>query len=165
MGGGIANPNSAAEPGLIYDAGMPDYIVYLCAMGYNDSEISHVTEKPAHCPTRRPSVTDVNLPSITIPSLRSSVTVTRTVTNTGPPGSIYWAEIEPPSGTMVTVKPHVLAFNRRTKKMAFGVTVRAIAPVSTGYYFGSLVWTDGVRAVRSPLAIRIVNQTPFYAAE
>ncbi|XP_030540183.1 subtilisin-like protease SBT3.5 isoform X2 [Rhodamnia argentea] len=165
MGGGIANPNSAAEPGLVYDAGMPDYIVYLCAMGYNDSEISHLTKKPTHCPTRRPSVTDVNLPSITIPSLRSSITVTRTVTNTGPPESIYWAEIKPPSGTIVTVKPHVLAFNRKTKKMAFGVTVRAVALVNTGYYFGSLVWTDGLHAVRSPLAVRIVNQAPFYSAE
>ncbi|KAF8027905.1 hypothetical protein BT93_E0738 [Corymbia citriodora subsp. variegata] len=165
MGGGIVNPNAAAEPGLIYNAGTPDYIGYLCAMGYNDTEISHLTGKPTPCPARRPSVTDVNLPSITIPRLTSSVTVTRTVTNTGPPRSRYWAVIEPPSGTAVTVKPQVLAFDWETKKMAFTVTVCAAAPVNTGYYFGSLVWTDGVHAVRSPLAVRIANQTPFHSAE
>lgn len=159
------NPNSAAEPGLIYDAGIPDYIDYLCAMGYNDTEISHLTQKPTHCPTRRPSITDVNLPSIAIPSLRSSVTVTRTVTNIGHPESRYWAEIEPPSGTVVTVKPQVLVFNRETKKMAFTVTFCAVAPVNTGYYFGSLVWTDGLHAVRSPLAVRIRSHAPFYSAE
>ncbi|XP_040987909.1 subtilisin-like protease SBT3.5 isoform X1 [Juglans microcarpa x Juglans regia] len=154
FGGGIANPNKAADPGMVYDMGTTDYINYLCAMAYNNSAISRLTGQSMVCPSKKPSILDVNLPSITIPSLRNSITITRTVTNVATSTSIYRAVIEPPFGIMISVKPNVLEFNSTVKKISFRVTISTTHKVNTGYYFGSLTWINGVHAVRSPLSVR-----------
>ncbi|KAK8480633.1 hypothetical protein V6N11_047238 [Hibiscus sabdariffa] len=154
FGGGIVNPNGAADPGLIYDMGLSDYIHYLCAMGYNNSAITRLAGQSIACPDEKPSILDVNVPSITISSLKDSVTLTRTVTNVGSPKSIYRAEIEPPIGLTVTVRPHILVFNSRTKKMSFNVTISAVHRVNTGYLFGSLTWRNERNAVRIPLSVK-----------
>jgi hypothetical protein len=134
--------------------GTTDYIHYLCSMAYNNSAISRLTGQSTVCPSRKPSILDINLPSITIPSLRNSITITRTVTNVGALTSIYRAVIEPPSGTKVSVKPEVLSFNSAVKKISFTVTISTTQEVNTGYYFGSLTWTNEAHAVRSPLSVR-----------
>ncbi|GMJ00477.1 subtilase 3.8 [Hibiscus trionum] len=154
FGGGIVNPNGAADPGLIYDMGLSDYIHYLCAMGYDNSAITRLTGRSTACPDEKPSILDVNVPSITISSLRNSVTLTRTVTNVGSPNSIYRAVIEPPVGVTVTVRPHILVFNSRTKKISFNVTISAAHRVNTGYLFGSLTWRNEQTAVRIPLSVK-----------
>lgn len=154
FGGGIANANGAADPGLVYDMGTTDYIHYLCAMAYNNSAISRLTGQSTVCPSTKVSILDVNLPSITIPSLRNSSTITRTVTNVGALKTIYRAVIEPPIGIMVSIKPDVMVFNSTVKKISFKVTISTTHKVNTGYYFGSLTWTNGVHAVRSPLSVR-----------
>ncbi|XP_050122871.1 subtilisin-like protease SBT3.4 isoform X1 [Malus sylvestris] len=154
FGGGLVNPNGAAEPGLVYDMGAADYMEYLCARAYNNSAISRLTGKKTTCPVKKPSILDVNLPSVTIPSLRNPVTVKRTVTNVGAPESIYKATIEPPFGTIVYVNPTALVFNSTVEKLTFTITISAIHEMNTGYYFGSLTWVDGVHAVRIPLSVR-----------
>ncbi|KAB2608969.1 subtilisin-like protease [Pyrus ussuriensis x Pyrus communis] len=68
-GGGLVNPNKAANPGLIYIMDTNDYINYLCAFGYNTSAISLLVKQATSCPVPKPSILDVNLPSITIPNL------------------------------------------------------------------------------------------------
>lgn len=123
-------------------------------MAYDNSAISHLTGHSIVCPSRKPSILDINLPSITIPSLRNSITVTRTVTNVGASTSSYKAVIEVPSGTNVSVKPDVLAFNFAVRKISFTVTISTTQKVNTGFYFGSLTWTNGVHAVRIPLSVR-----------
>ncbi|KAJ6423115.1 hypothetical protein OIU84_024112 [Salix udensis] len=160
-GGGITNPNGAAQPGLVYDMATDDYVNYLCAMDYNNTAISWLTGNPTVCPTEEPSILNINLPSITIPNLRNSTTLTRTVTNVGASTSIYRAVIEPPFGTSVSVKPNVLVFDRETKKLTFSVTVNAAHQVNTGYFFGSITWTDGVHTVRTPLSVRTEISQPY----
>ncbi|XWS50190.1 hypothetical protein CRYUN_Cryun12cG0067800 [Craigia yunnanensis] len=154
FGGGIVNPIGAADPGLVYDMGISNYIHYLCAMGYNNSALSRLTGQSRVCPIEKPSILDVNLPSITIPNLRNSATLTRTVTNVGAPKSIYRAVIEPPTGITVTVSPAILVFNSTTKKISFNVTVSAAHQVNTGYFFGSLTWTNERHAVRIPFSVK-----------
>ncbi|XVF51178.1 hypothetical protein PTKIN_Ptkin04bG0163600 [Pterospermum kingtungense] len=154
FGGGIVNPNGAADPGLVYDMSTSDYVHYLCAMGYNNSDISRLTGQSTVCPIEKPSMLDVNVPSITISNLRNSVTLTRTVTNVGAPISIYRAVIEPPTGITVKVRPDVLVFNSTTKKISFNVVVSAAHQVNTGYFFGSLTWTNEQHAVRIPLSVK-----------
>ena len=39
-GGGQVNPNSAYDPGLIYNASSLEYTLFLCAVGYNGSEVT-----------------------------------------------------------------------------------------------------------------------------
>ncbi|KAF9673087.1 hypothetical protein SADUNF_Sadunf11G0112300 [Salix dunnii] len=161
-GGGIVNPNGAAYPGLVYDMGTEDYINYLCAMNYNNTAISRLTGNLTACPIEEPSILNINLPSITIPNLRDTITLTRTVTNVGATNSIYRVMIEPPFGTSVSVKPNVLVFNQGTKKITFTVTVTTAHQVNTGYSFGSLTWTDGVHIVRSPLSVRAEFLQPYF---
>ncbi|KAL7123565.1 hypothetical protein ACP275_01G113100 [Erythranthe tilingii] len=153
-GGGIANPNGASCPGLIYDMDITDYTNYFCAMEYNSSDISRLTGQPIMCPNKTFSILDVNLPSITIPYLRNSTVLSRTVTNVGPTNSIYRVVVEPPTGTLVFVTPPILIFNSHIKKITYQVTVISVHPLIGGYYFGSLIWTDGVHDVRSPIAVR-----------
>ncbi|XP_059628931.1 subtilisin-like protease SBT3.5 isoform X2 [Cornus florida] len=154
FGGGIVNPNRARDPGLVYDMGILDYVHYLCAMGYSNTVITQLTEKPTLCPSRKPSFLDVNFPSITIPSLRSSTNLTRTVTNVGAFCSKYKALVKPPEGINIAVKPDQLIFTPKIKTVSFTVTISTTHKVSTGYLFGSLTWTDGVHAVRSPISVR-----------
>lgn len=157
IGGGIINPNKARDPGLVYDMGMTDYIRYLCAMNYNSSAIDQLLgKKSTLCPPKELlSILDLNLPSIVIPSLTNSITtVTRTISNVGPLFSTYKIIIEPPQGTRIQVNPDVLVFNSKVKKISFTITVETRYKVNTGYYFGSLTWTDGKHEVRSPISVR-----------
>lgn len=158
FGGGIVNPNSAADPGLVYDMGKSDYVNYLCAMHYNESAISHLTGNATTCLTRTPSILDLNLPSITIPTLgKSSVTVKRTVTNVGPKNSLYRARIEAPPWVSVSIKPEVMVFNTLVKKCSFKVTFSSKYQLDIGYVFGSLTWTRRGYAVKIPLSVKTAH--------
>ena len=145
FGSGIVNPNRAADPGLIYDMGNTDYANYLCSIGYLNS---------VDCPSKKPSMLNLNLPSITIPNLRASVTITRTVTNVGPIHSTYVASVECPLSVQIVVRPQMLVFNSTVKKRSFTVTLSSSHKVIGGYYFGSLSWSDGTRRVKSPISVR-----------
>uniref|UniRef100_A0A1J3ERF0 Subtilisin-like protease SBT3.3 n=1 Tax=Noccaea caerulescens TaxID=107243 RepID=A0A1J3ERF0_NOCCA len=153
-GGGVVNSEKAAKPGLVYDMGVNDYIHYLCSVGYTDSSITSLVRKKTVCANPRPSVLDLNLPSITIPNLAKEVTITRTVTNVGPVGSVYNAVIEAPMGVNVTVTPRTLVFDAKTRKISFKVRVLTNHRVNTGYYFGSLTWSDSVHNVVIPVSVR-----------
>ncbi|CAN8325514.1 unnamed protein product [Cochlearia groenlandica] len=153
-GGGLVNPEKAAEPGLVYDMGTEDYIGYMCSSGYNDSLISRVLGKKTNCPTPKPSILDVNLPSITIPNLDQEVTLTRTVTNVGPVKSVYKAVVESPLGVTLTVTPTRLVFSSTKRVVSFKVKAKTSHRVNTGYLFGSLTWTDSVHNVTIPVSVR-----------
>ncbi|XP_056864949.1 subtilisin-like protease SBT3.13 [Raphanus sativus] len=155
-GGGLVNPERASKPGLVYDMGIQDYIDYMCSAGYNDSSISGmVGKKSTKCPTPKPSILDINLPSITIPNLEKEVTLRRTVTNVGPIKSVYKAVIESPFGISLTVNPTTLVFSSEDKKvLSFTVKAKTSHKVNTGYLFGSLTWTDGVHDVKIPVSVQ-----------
>ncbi|XP_051137991.1 subtilisin-like protease SBT3.3 isoform X2 [Andrographis paniculata] len=155
-GGGIVNPSAASHPGLVYDMGKQDYVDYLCAMGYNETAIDQLTGKGKSCRGSNKSVLDLNLPSITVPNLRNSVTVTRTVTNVGDPNSMYSAVVSPPAGTSVKVNPSHLHFSSKVREMSFTVTITTFHKVTTEYYFGSLTWTDNIHTVKIPISVKTV---------
>ena len=149
------NPNRASDPGLIYDMEVTDYVHYLCSIGYKTSAISKLTLHPFVCPSKEPSILNLNLPSITVPKLRSSVTITRTVTNVGPIDSTYVSSVEHPLGVKVAVWPQVLVFNSTVKKLSFTITLSSSHKTIGRYYIGSLSWSDGIHKVTSPISVRI----------
>ncbi|TYK16638.1 subtilisin-like protease SBT3.7 isoform X1 [Cucumis melo var. makuwa] len=154
-GAGVVDANAAVDPGLIYDMGRKDYIdYYLCGMGYEDKDISHLTHRKTECPLQRLSLLDLNLPAITIPSLVNSTIVTRTVTNVGNLSCVYKAKIEAPFGCKVSVNPQVLVFNSQVKKISFKVMFFTQVQRNYGYSFGRLTWSDGVHVVKIPLSVR-----------
>lgn len=156
------NPERAAKPGLVYDMATHDYVLYLCAADYSDMSISRVLGKATVCPTPKPSVLDLNLPSITIPNLRDEVTLTRTLTNVGPLNSVYKVVINPPTGVNVGVTPTTLVFNSTATKLSFTVRVTTTHRVNTGYFFGSLTWSDNMHNVAIPLSVRTQILPRYY---
>ncbi|KAL4196009.1 hypothetical protein AMTRI_Chr04g181200 [Amborella trichopoda] len=82
-GGGHVNPDQAADPGFIYDMDIFDHLLFLCAMGYNNSVISLVASEKASWPKTPISIPNLNLPCIFIPDLKTSGTIARKVTNVG----------------------------------------------------------------------------------
>ncbi|EOA34423.1 hypothetical protein CARUB_v10021953mg [Capsella rubella] len=154
-GGGLVNPGKVADPGLVYDMGHNEYVHYLCSAGYDDISISKLLGKNNTCPSPMPSMLDVNLPSITIPYLSQEITITRTVTNVGPAGSVYKAMIQAPQGINLQVSPETLDFSSNTNKITFTVKVSTTHRSNTDYHFGSLTWIDnGGHNVRIPISVR-----------
>ncbi|XP_010263869.1 PREDICTED: subtilisin-like protease SBT3.9 [Nelumbo nucifera] len=161
-GGGHVDPNKSADPGLIYDMGITDHVRFLCLMGYNDSAVSLMTKHPTVCHETSKSLADLNLPSISIPELKKSLTVSRTVTNVGPVNSVYSVRVKSPPGVIVQVEPPVLSFNSTAKKLTFKVIFHSQLRVQGRYSFGYLSWEDGGHVVRIPLIVRAVIDD-FYA--
>lgn len=116
-GAGHVSPNSALDPGLVYDAEADDYITFLCAIGYTPKQIALFTAKedpPADCSTRTASVGDLNYPSFSVLFESSNHTVTqrRVVRNVGSNlRATYTPRVTSPAGVLVTVKPRVLRFS------------------------------------------------------
>ncbi|KAI8533067.1 hypothetical protein RHMOL_Rhmol11G0267400 [Rhododendron molle] len=154
-GGGHVDPNRAIAPGLIYDMKVPDYVQFLCSMGYNDTAISNIAKAPNKCRSKTKNLLlNLNLPSISIPEMKNRVTVSRIVTNVGPAISVYVARVEAPPGVNVIVEPSVLSFNFTSNKMKFKVTFCSLVRIQGRYTFGNLFWEDGSHVVRIPLIVR-----------
>ncbi|XP_043693869.1 subtilisin-like protease SBT3.9 [Telopea speciosissima] len=161
LGGGNINPMKVAYPGLIYDISTQNYIQFLCSKRYSEKQMATFTNRNDSCSRnkRLMSSLDLNLPSISIPYLENTVTVTRTVTNVGPVNSVYRAYVISPPGIGVKVEPHTLSFTASTKALSFKVTFNSTQKLQLmDYVFGFLTWTDKKHVVRIPLAVRVAHQ-------
>ncbi|CAN0927258.1 Subtilisin-like protease SBT5.3 [Linum grandiflorum] len=150
-GAGHIRPNKAMDPGLIYDLTVKDYLNFLCALGYNQDQISLFDSYK--CPSKHINFANFNYPSITIPNFNGSMTITRTVRNVGPPVSTYKARTKKPAGVSVSVEPRRLEFRKTGEEKTFRVVLSGNA-ASKDYAFGELVWTDGKRQVKSPIVLK-----------
>lgn len=157
IGGGHVNPNRAINPGLIYNISKQDYIQFMCAMGYNNISISRLTKTTTNCMKSNHFLLNLNLPSITIPNLKRTVTVLRIVSNVGDINSEYKVQVEAPYGVQMVVEPPILRFNSTIRALPFKVTFFSTRKMHGDYRFGSLVWTDGKHFVRSPIPIRAIK--------
>jgi hypothetical protein len=155
-GGGQINPNSAFDPGLVYNASSLDYTLFLCALGYNGSFLEVFTLEPFTCPAKIPSVSDLNYPSIAISDLSARRTIVRTVTNVGRANRTYVLKIEEPFGVRVDFDTRQLVFRHKHETKTFKMTFTP-RNVTSGYSFGSFTWSDGEHHVRSPLAIQTIS--------
>lgn len=145
------------DPGLIYDIRSEEYIQFLCSMSYSSGSISRATKTTTSCKKEKNAGLNLNLPSITVPNLRKTVKVTRTVTNVGNVTAVYKAIVKPPYGIRVRVEPQILRFNSSTQVLSFNVVFVSTIKLHGDYKFGSLTWTDGKHIVRSPIAVRTIK--------
>lgn len=152
-GGGHVRPSRAVDPGLVYDLGLKDYLNVLCSLGYNQSQIEVVSDESHKCP-KPISLTNLNYPSITVPKLSGSITVTRTLKNVGTAGT-YEARVQKPAGISVSVKPNSLTFKKVGEEKSFKVTLKVKnSKAAKKYVFGKLIWSDGKHNVRSPIVVK-----------
>ncbi|KAL6287130.1 hypothetical protein ACE6H2_011520 [Prunus campanulata] len=153
-GAGHVNPNSAMDPGLVYDLSLNDYLNFLCSNGYNETQIEVFSEETYKCPKPAISLTNLNYPSVTVPKLNESLVVTRTVKNVGTPGT-YKARIHNPDGISVSVEPNKLEFKKIGEEKSFKLLLQVKdAKAAKNYVFGKLIWSDGKHYVRSPIAVK-----------
>lgn len=156
LGSGFVNPRRVLDPGLVYDATPADYKAFLCSLGYSDRTLHLITRDNSTCNRAFTTASSLNYPSITIPNLKNSFSVSRTVTNVGKPQSVYRAVVFSPPGVNVTVVPKRLEFNRYGQKMRFTVKFEVTAPVKD-YVFGSLSWRNKRSWVTTPLVVRTIG--------
>ncbi|KAG2719642.1 hypothetical protein I3760_03G275100 [Carya illinoinensis] len=154
-GAGHVLPNSAMDPGLVYDLSINDYLNFICALGFNETRVSMFSDNPYKC-SKLISLANLNYPSITIAKLSDSITVTRTLKNVGSPGT-YRAHVQEPSGILVIVKPETLKFRKVDEEKSFNITLMVReAKASEDYVFGRLIWSDGKHSVKSPIVVKAV---------
>lgn len=157
-GSGHVQPNRAMDPGLVYDLTPKDYLNFLCALGYNSTQIATFSREPYVCPSKPCKLEDLNYPSITVPNLSggSSLTVTRTLKNVGSPGT-YSVRVKAPLGVSVVVKPRSLKFEKLNEEKNYRVAFKAKRNKITGkYVFGRLTWSDERHYVRTPIVVKAV---------
>ncbi|KAH9297678.1 hypothetical protein KI387_029360, partial [Taxus chinensis] len=158
-GAGQINPVKAVNPGLVYDAGVDDYIKFLCSQGYNDTTLRLVTGDRSSCGSVEPSKTgarELNYPSImvvTIPGQPIQATFPRTVTNVGEAVSTYKVVVHAPSKMNVTVEPDTLSFSSLNQKLSYNVTIKGGPVLRDILLSGALTWNYGNYSVRSPINV------------
>ncbi|KAG9441195.1 hypothetical protein H6P81_017049 [Aristolochia fimbriata] len=158
-GAGRVSPNAAMDPGLVYDLAPVDYLDFLCAVGYNTTQIGAFTNDSYTCDPSSINPLNFNYPSIVVPNLVGSVTISRTVKIVGSSGK-YTATVEPPAGVVVSVEPESLKFETIGEEQMFNVTLQPEndgqgGGGGGGYVFGKLIWTDGQHYVRSPIVVNL----------
>ncbi|XP_059439865.1 subtilisin-like protease SBT1.5 [Corylus avellana] len=163
MGAGHVDPEKAVDPGLVYDITVDDYLHFLCASGYNSTEIKVITRKQVNCSeTQQSNLWDLNYPAIAVslgasaPS-KSEVVVKRTVTHVCNGASTYTVKITNPKGAIVTVDHTKMVFTQKGQKQTYTVRIlaqKAGLPLDGKMSeFGRLTWTDGKHQVTSPIVV------------
>lgn len=153
QGAGHVRPNSAADPGLVYNAGFNDWRAFLCG-ATNGVSPSVCSALSASGYSLDPS--DLNVASIAIGDLLGVQTVTRKVTNVGPAAATYNAVVSGMTGFTVAVTPSSLTISPGETKSYTVTITRTTAPINE-YTGGQLTWTGGSHNVRIPMVVRPVS--------
>ncbi|RCV18626.1 hypothetical protein SETIT_3G316800v2 [Setaria italica] len=153
IGAGHVNPSEVINPGLVYDTDVEQYILYLCGLGYTDSEVEIITHQKGVCSKgTKIAEAELNYPSIASRASAGKLVVNRTVTNVGDAMSSYTVEIDMPKEVKATVSPTKLEFTEAQESKTF--TVSLIWDASkTKNAEGSFKWVSNKHVVRSPIVI------------
>lgn len=149
QGAGHIDPQKAADPGLVFNAGSSDWIKYQCKVNRN------AVIPASDCTTigTLDETYNLNLPSITVGTVSGSANLSRTVTNVGTSTATYNAAVTAPAGFNVTVSPTQLTLAPGESK-TFTVSIANAGSAEGVWKFGQLVWNDGTHSVRSPIQVR-----------
>ena len=148
FGAGQVVPNSAVDPGLVYDAGFDDWLAFLCGSGQLVA---------SYCPSIAIDPSDLNYASIAVGDLAGTQTVTRTVKSVGNQAETYTANVVAPAGTSVSVTPSSFTVAPGATA-SYTVTITRTTATPNTFVFGSLTWVGSQgHSVRSPIAVRPVS--------
>jgi subtilisin family serine protease len=152
QGAGHIKPNTAADPGLVYNSSFFDWLAFLCGTT-NGVDPDTCTALVNAGYSTEPS--NMNVASIAIGDLAGIQTVTRKVTNVGSSAATYTPSTTGLAGVTVDVQPTSLTLNPG-QTGTFTVTfTRTTAPLND-YIGGQLTWSNGTHDVRIPMVIKPV---------
>ncbi|CAI9087889.1 OLC1v1022078C1 [Oldenlandia corymbosa var. corymbosa] len=150
MGAGFIRPTKAINPGLVYDAGVPDYLWLLCKSGDDVDQVDDGEQCPSYYgdPSRF-----ANYPSVSVHNMKpgTASAVPRTVTNVGDEISIYESYVKTPQGFEVYLDPPSLVFDPDTKTRQFHVHITRVSGQPGDVAFGWYEWRDNSHTVKSPI--------------
>ncbi|XP_074266766.1 subtilisin-like protease SBT4.8 [Silene latifolia] len=163
-GAGHLNPMAALNPGLVYEITRDEYIIFMCKLNYTTEQINIIAKNESlSCPQQSAwkfTPTDVNYPAMLIKLHKFDVIkpftmgFQRTVTNVGNAKSTYTAKVESADNKIkVTVEPNTLTFNSLREERSFVVSITGEGLLDGVLYSASLVWSDGIHSVRSPVGV------------
>ncbi len=148
QGAGHVRPNSAADPGLVFDSNFADWLGFLCGTQLPTSFCTS-----AGVPVLDPS--NFNSPSIAIGDMAGVQTVTRRVTNVSGNPATYTPSITGMAGFGVSVSPSTLTLAAGQTR-SFTVSFTRTSAALNNYSGGQLRLADGTHTVRIPLVVRPV---------
>ncbi len=150
QGAGHVQPNSALNPGLVYDTAFADWLRFLCGAEPGGG-CTGVT--PIH-----PS--DLNQASIAVGALTGVQTVTRTLKNVSGAALTVTPTVTGMAGFTTTVQPTRLTVPKGGSASYTLRLTRTDAPLNT-YTGGQLTWAGGGYTVRSPIvAVPVALSAP-----
>ncbi len=148
MGAGHVVPNTAIDPGLLYDTAIDEYDAYLC-----NQDIARISAQECAALTLAGlEAKDINLPSVAITELVVNEQVTRTVRNPGPAAN-FSVEIDAPPELQVVVSPDSMLVGADSTA-SFTVSFTTDNAPLDEWLFGSYTWVSDNHRVRSPFAVR-----------
>jgi subtilisin family serine protease len=167
FGAGHAAPNSAVNPGLVYDAGTNDYYAFLCGAG--DADFVEADFFVGACGALEGAnypldPSGLNLASIAIESLAETQTIRRYVNNVSD-SVAFTATVEAPAGVDVVVsvldwntgtivESNTMGFNEEGLGLYELTFSKNDSAVLDEWVFGSITWSDGAHNVRSPIVLK-----------
>jgi len=153
QGAGHVEPNSALDPGLVFDSGWNDWLAFICA---TQPQGLDATCNALWSMGYSKDASDFNSPSIAIGDMAGVQTVKRRVTNVGIAEATYRASHTGMSGFNVVVEPSSLTLAPGASG-SFTVKFTRTSAALNAYTGGQLTWTGGDgHTVRSPIVVRPV---------
>jgi subtilisin family serine protease len=152
QGAGHVQPNSAADPGLVYNSGWNDWLAFICA---TQPQGLDATCNALWSMGYSKNASDLNTASIAIGDLAGVETLKRSVTNVSGKALTVSANVTGMTGFTVSVSPATLSLAKGETK-SFTVTFTRTTAALNAYTGGQLYWTGGGYTVRSPIVVRPV---------
>ncbi|MBP8947879.1 MAG: S8 family serine peptidase [Candidatus Promineofilum sp.] len=151
QGAGHVRPNSAMDPGLVFDSNANDWLAFLCG---TTTAVGASTCAALSGAGYSLDPSDMNVASIAIGDLPGSQTVKRTVTNVSNRAT-YHVSVSGLSGINVTVTPSTFTLAKNASQTIEITFSNASAPLNA-YVGGQITWSNAKHDVRVPVVIRPV---------
>jgi subtilisin family serine protease len=146
QGAGFVQPNGAADPGLVYPTVANEYRQFMVGLG--------VQFAPPFDTLTAVAPSNLNQASISVGKMAGTETITRRVKNVDDAAATYTASVEL-AGVDVVVTPSEFTLAPGAEQ-TFTVQFTHDDGELGEWAIGSLTWTGGGHAVRSPIAVQPV---------
>jgi len=145
QGAGHVQPNTALNPGLVYDSSFADWLSFICGVQPGGGCTGVTPMDPSN----------LNVASIAIGDMAGVQTVTRRVTNVSGGPLTVSSSVTGMAGFSVTVSPSSLTL-AKGETQSFTVSFARTTAALNAYTGGQLRWTGGGFTARSPIVVRPV---------